>query len=61
MTVTDCPASPPAPLQVKINVLVAVRELWVPLPEVVLIPAQSPEATQELALVDDQSKVVSPL
>jgi hypothetical protein len=61
VTVTDCPASPPVPLQVKINVLFAVRELRVSLPEVFFVPAQSPEATHELASVDDQAKVVSPL
>jgi hypothetical protein len=59
-TVTDCPAVPPAPLQVNVKVVPAVRSevAWEPL--VGSVPLQPPDATQELALVEDHVKVDAP-
>ena len=57
MTVTDCPAPP----QVKINVLVAVKGPTVSLPAVALVPDQASEAVHELALVDDHVRNEEPL
>ena len=60
-TVTDCPALPPAPLHVRINVRVCVKALRVSLPAVALVPDQSPEAVQEVVSVDDHVNVVASL
>ena len=60
-TVTDWAALPPVPVHVSMNVLLLVSPLRVSLPEVDLLPDQSPDATQELALVDAHDKVVDPL
>lgn len=60
-TVTDLLAPPPAPVHVRTKVLVAVRLLRTWLPDVALVPDQSPEATQESAFVDDQLTVEEPL
>jgi hypothetical protein len=59
-TVTDRPALPPAPLQARVNALVAVRGPTLSLPEVAFMPDQAPPALQAVASVDDQSKVVEP-
>ncbi len=61
VTVTDWLALPPAPVQPRTKVLVAVRLLRSSLPEVAFAPDQSPEALQELALLDDQLSVEEPL
>jgi hypothetical protein len=55
VTVADCDAEPPVPVQVRVNFVVAVRAevLWEP--EVASAPAH--EALQEVALVDDQVNV----
>jgi hypothetical protein len=56
-TVTDWPAEPPAPVQVNVKLVLAVRfeVAWEPL--VARVPLQPPEATQEVALVVDHVKV----
>jgi hypothetical protein len=60
VTVADCAAVPPAPLQVKVYVAVALRAPvdWKPL--TALLPDQAPEAVHEVALVADQVKVALP-
>jgi hypothetical protein len=60
--VADCAAEPPAPVQVSVNFVVAVRagEVW--LPAVACAPLQPPEAVQEVAFVDDHVNAdVAPL
>jgi hypothetical protein len=56
-TVTDCAAVPPAPVQVNVKLVAAVRSAvaWEPL--VAMLPLQPPEATQEVALLEDQVSV----
>ena len=62
VTVADCDAEPPAPVQVRVYFVVAVRAGVVCDPAVASAPLQPPEAAQELALVDDQvSAAVAPL
>ncbi len=47
---------PPAPVQVRVYVVLVVGETdWVP--EVAFVPVQPPEAVQLVALVDDQVSV----
>jgi hypothetical protein len=59
-TVADCAAVPPAPVQVRVN-LVVVDSAPVPaLPEGLSVPLQPPEAAQEVALVEDQVNVEVP-
>ena len=58
VTVTDCPALPPAPSQPKVNVLVVVNGPTASLFEVTLLPDQAPDAVHDVELVDDQVKVV---
>ena len=61
-TVADCDAEPPAPVQVSVNFVVAVRAGVACEPAVALAPLQPPEAAQLVALVEDQDKVeVAPL
>lgn len=60
-TVTDLLALPPAPMQVRMNVLVVVNELRVWLPDVALLPDHAPDAVHEVALVEDQLRVEEPL
>jgi hypothetical protein len=60
LTITDCSALPPAPLQTKVNLLVVVSAPTASLPEVALVPDQAPPALQALASVDDQLKVEEP-
>jgi hypothetical protein len=60
LTVTDWVAVPPAPLQVRMYVVVAVRPEKSALPLVGRAPVQPPEATHELALLATQSSRVPP-
>jgi hypothetical protein len=62
VTVADCAAEPPVPVQVSVNFVVAVKAGVVWVPAAFSDPLQPPEATQELALVDDQVNAeVAPL
>ena len=62
LIVADCDAEPPAPVQVSVNIVVAVRAAVVFEPAVASAPFQPPEAVQAVALVDDQvSADVAPL
>jgi hypothetical protein len=62
VTVADWAAEPPAPVQVKVNFVVAVRAVVVWEPAVASEPLQPPDAVQAVALVDDQvSAEVAPL
>jgi hypothetical protein len=61
VTVTDWPALPPAPVHVRMNVLLAVNDPRVSLPEVALVPDHAPEAVHEVALLEDQVSVEEPL
>ncbi len=61
MTLTESFALPPEPLQDRLKLLSAVKALIVWEPEVPLLPDQSPEALQLLALLLVQLKVVEPL
>jgi hypothetical protein len=62
VTVADCDAEPPVPVQVSVNFVVAVRAAVVCEPAVALAPLQPPEAVQAVALVDDQVNAeVAPL
>jgi hypothetical protein len=54
VTVADCDAEPPAPVQVRVYFVVAVRAGVVCEPFVAFEPAQPPDAVQAVALVDDQ-------
>ena len=56
VTVADCDAEPPAPVQVRVNFVVAVRVGVDCEPAVGSEPTQPPEAVQAVALVDDQVK-----
>jgi hypothetical protein len=60
VTVADAFALPPAPVQVRVKLLVAVRAPVDWLPDVALVPDQPPEAVQEVALVEDQVSVEAP-
>jgi hypothetical protein len=62
LTVVDCAAEPPVPVQVRVNFVVAVRAGVACEPAVACAPLQPPEAVQAVALVDDQvSAEVAPL
>jgi hypothetical protein len=62
VTVVDCAAEPPVPVQVRVNFEVAVRAAVVWEPAVAFEPLQPPEAVQAVALVDDQVNAdVAPL
>ena len=62
VTVADCDAEPPAPVQVRVNFVVAVRAAVDFVPAVASEPLQPPEAVQAVALVDDQVNAdVAPL
>jgi hypothetical protein len=62
VTVTDCEADPPAPVQVRVNFVVAVRAGVDWEPAVASAPLQPPEAVQAVALVDDHVNAeVAPL
>lgn len=60
VTVTDCAAVPPAPVQVSVNVVVAAIPVRASDPLRVLVPVQPPDAVQLAALVDNQLSVVEP-
>jgi len=61
-TVTDCAAEPPAPVQVNVNLVAVVSAAVLCEPLVASLPDQPPEATHEVALVEDQVNVeVAPL
>ena len=57
VTVADCDAEPPVPVQVSVNFVVAVRAGVACEPAVASEPLQPPEAVQAVALVDDQVSV----
>jgi hypothetical protein len=57
VTVAVCAAVPPAPLQVSVYVEVLVSAPVDCVPAIPLAPDQAPEATQEVAFVDDQVSV----
>lgn len=59
VTLTDCVADPPAPVQVNANAEFAVRAPVDALPDVALVPLQLPEAVHVVALVDDQVSVAA--
>jgi hypothetical protein len=62
VTVTDCAAEPPAPVQVSVYLVVAASAAVFCEPLVVSAPLQPPEAAQEVALFEDQVNVdVAPL
>jgi hypothetical protein len=62
VTVADCEAVPPAPLQLSMYLVVAVNADVLLDPLIVSEPLHPPEAVQEVALVDVQFKVdVAPL
>jgi len=57
-TFTDCPALPPRPLQINVNVLFAVSGPVLSLPIVTFVPDQLSNASQVVAFVDDHVSVV---
>ena len=57
LTTVDCAALPPAPVHVRVYVVLAVRAGVVRVPCVALVPVQPPEAVHEVALVEDQVSV----
>jgi hypothetical protein len=62
VTVVDCDAEPPVPVQVRVYFVVAVRAGVVCEPAVACEPLQPPEAVQAVALVDDHVNAdVAPL
>ena len=56
-TVADALAVPPSPVHARVNVLVIVSTPLDWLPEIPLLPVHAPEATQDVASVDDQVRV----
>ena len=60
MTVVDCGVVPPPPVQLSVNVLVAVKVPVVCVPLVALAPVHAPEAVQLVAFVEDQVSVEVP-
>lgn len=60
VTVTDWLAEPTLPVQVSVNVVVAVRAPVDAEPDVPRLPLQPPDAVQLVALVDDQLSVDEP-
>jgi len=62
VTVADCDAEPPGPVQVSVNFVVAVRADVVTEPLIGSDPPQPPDAVQDVALLADQvSFDVAPL
>lgn len=57
VTVADWPAEPPAPVQVSVNVVAAVRFPVLCEPETALVPDHPPEALHEVAFVEFQVSV----
>jgi hypothetical protein len=60
VTVVDCDAEPPVPVQLSEYVDVALRTPVLCVPEVDFVPDQAPEALHELALLELQVKVEAP-
>jgi hypothetical protein len=60
VTVALWEAEPPAPLQVRVYLVVAVRPGVGSEPRVPSLPLQPPDAVQEVALLDDQLRVDFP-
>jgi hypothetical protein len=61
VTVADFVAVPPAPVQVRLKVLVAVSAAVISLPEVGLVPLQAPDAEQEdVPLLVQESALLLP-
>jgi hypothetical protein len=62
VTVADCAAEPPVPVQVRVNFVVADRAGVALEPLSASLPLQPPEAEQDVALVEDHVNVeVAPL
>ena len=62
VTVADCDAEPPGPVQVSVYLVVAVRVAVDVVPAVASEPFQPPEAVQAVVLVDDHvNTAVAPL
>ncbi len=59
-TVADFAVVPPAPVQLSVYVLLALRAPVEADPDVALVPDHAPVAVQLLALVDDQVRVLDP-
>ena len=57
VTVADCEAEPPLPVQVSVYLVVALNVGVLADPAVAWLPLQPPEALQEVALVEDQLKL----
>src|SRR6202035_3552001 len=57
VTVADWDAEPPAPVHVSMNLVVAERLAVALGPLVGLVPLHPPDATQAVALVDDQASI----
>jgi hypothetical protein len=57
LTTVDCAALPPAPLQVRVYVLLALSAPVDCVPDVALVPDHLPEAVQEVALAELQVRV----
>jgi hypothetical protein len=58
VTVVEADALPPAPVQLSVNWVVAVRAPVADVPLVPRAPVQPPEASQDVAFVDDHVSVV---
>lgn len=56
-TVVDCEAEPPAPVQVRVNLVAEVKLPVLRVPLVASEPLQPPLAAQDVALVDDHVSV----
>ncbi len=60
VTITDCVAVPPGPVQASVNVLLLVRApVETLLPEVACVPDQAPLAVQLVAFVDDHVRALA--
>jgi hypothetical protein len=57
VTVADCAAAPPAPVQTTTNLVVAVSAGVLAQPLVGCVPLQPPEAVHEVALADDHLNI----
>ena len=60
VTVALCVAVPPAPVHASVNVVLAVMLVIACEPDVAFVPVHPPLAVQEVALVEDQARVVEP-
>jgi hypothetical protein len=60
VTVADALAVPPGPVHARVNVLAIVSTPLDWLPEMPLLPVHAPEATQEVASVEDQVRLEAP-